>query len=280
MGLAVAASDSAPITVAQLRDVLLGVGAEPWAKVARFLPNIVAALLILALGYALSRLAQRASSGLLRRLGFDGLGRRVGLDRFLARAGVYAPASNVIGYLLFWLLLLTFLVSAADTLGLMTVSRTIESFVMYLPNVIAALVIFIVGMTVASFVQSVVRSGAESIGVDYAQVLARLAYGTLVIVAASLAIGQLQVETLLLNRIIQIVLVGAAAALAISLAFGTRDIARHIVAGVYLREMYEPGCHLTIGERHGILEEVGSISTRLRLDEGNIIRFPNGQVAD
>ena len=268
------------VSIEQLKDLLLNVGAEPWAKVAHFLPNIAAAVFILAVGFAISRLVQRACAGVLRRFGFDTIGKRVGFDSFLARSGIESSASYVVAYVLFWVLLLTFLVSAADTLGLTTVSRTIEAFVLYLPNVIAAVVIFIVGMTVAAVIQTIVLSGARSIGLDYAQLLARLAHGTLVIVAASLAISQLQVETLLLNRIIQIVLAAASVSLAIVLAFGTRDVARHIVAGVYLRDMYERGVTLTVGEHRGMREEIGSISTLLRLDEGTLVRIPNGQVSE
>jgi small-conductance mechanosensitive channel len=264
----------------QIKDLILTIGGDPWSKMVTFLPNLVGAILILVVGYIISKTLQRAGGAVLRRLGFDRLSARVGLDRFFQRGGLKTVPSALIGHLLFWLFMLTFLISAAETLGLSNVSRTIESMVMYLPNVIAAVVIFIVGITLAAFVRGVIQSAAESIGVDYAQALAKVAYGALVIVSSTLAIGQLQIETSLLNRIIQIVLIGAAAAVAFALGTGTRDIARHLVAGVYLRDIYQAGTRISVGEHTGSLEEVGPVVTRLRTGDGTFVNIPNAQLTE
>lgn len=264
----------------QIKEILLSIGGEPWNKTMAFLPNLLAAIVILLVGFAISKALQRASAAVLRRLGFDQLSARVGLDRFFRRGGLKSAPSALIGLLLFWLFMLTFLISAAETLGLTNVSQTIGALVHYLPNVIAAVVIFVVGLTVAAFVRGVVRSTAEGIGVEYAELLSNLAYGALVVVASTLAIGQLQVETTLLNRIIVIVIVGAAAAVAFALGTGTRDIARHLVAGVYLRDLYRTGTRLSVGEHSGALEEIGPVVTRLRTADGSVVNIPNAQLTE
>jgi small-conductance mechanosensitive channel len=268
----------------QLRDAIvvttLGLWHGLWAKVVAFIPNLAAALVLLVVGYALARIAQRVGTAVLQRVGLDRVALRVGVSGVLEQSGIRASAAEVVGHLLFWLLMLMFLVSAAETLGLPNVSETIDAFVLYVPRVIAAAVITVVGVTLASFAHDVVRSGAEGLGVEYARALGKLAYGVLLIVTASLALGQLRVETLLLNRVVEITLMAAGAGLALTLGLGTRDVARHIVAGVYLRDLYRPGMTLVIGEQSGAVQEVGTVVTRLRTPDGGSLFIPNGQLTE
>jgi small-conductance mechanosensitive channel len=266
----------------QLRDAIvmstMGLWKGLWAKMVAFIPNVLGALVLLAVGYVLAKLARHFTTALLQRIGFDRASSRIGLHGILEQANIRLTAGEIIGHIIFWLLMLTFLVSASETLGLPNVSQTIDAFVLYLPNVIGAAVIVVVGMTVASFVRDLVRSAAGSLGVDYAKALGSLAHGALLVVIASLAVGQLQIETVLLNRVVQIILIAAALALALAMGLGTRDIAAHIVAGVYLRDVYRPGMKLSMGENAGTVEEVGTIVTRLATDDGRSVFIPNGQL--
>ena len=268
----------------QLRDAItmatMGLWNGVWAKVFAFLPNLVGAALLLAAGYAVAKLARRLGTALLQRIGFDRASARVGLQGILEQAGIRVTPAEIVGHVVFWLLVLTFLVSAAETLGLPNVSQTIDAFVLYLPNVAGAAVIVVVGMTVATFVRDLVRSTAESLGVDYARTLGALAYGALVVVIASLAVGQLQIETVLFDRVVQIVLIAAGLALSLAMGLGTRRVAGHIVAGVYLRDVYRPGMTLAVDGDRGALEEIGTVVTRLRQPDGRAVYIPNGRLAE
>jgi hypothetical protein len=267
----------------QLRDAVvmttLGLWKGLWAKMIAFVPSLIGAAILLIVGYLVGKLARHFVVVLLRRVGFDSASSRVGLHRILERAGIVVTAAEVVGHVVFWLLMLTFLVSAAETLGLANVSQTIDAFVLYLPNVVGAAVIVVVGTTVAAFVRDMVRSGAEGLGIDYARALATLAHGALLVVIASLAIGQLQIETALLNRVVQIVLIATGLGIALAMGLGTRDIAGHIVAGVYLRDLYRPGAKLSVDHREGKLEEVGTIVTRLTTADGGSVYIPNSHLA-
>jgi small-conductance mechanosensitive channel len=264
----------------QLKDIMVAATANPWAKIVAFIPNVLGMLVILIVGYLVAKGLQRLGTVVLQRIGFDKLSSRVGLPTILDQAGIRATASEILGQLVFWLFMLTFLISAAETLGLGNVSQTIDAFVRYLPNVIGAVVIFIVGLTLAHFVRDLVRSGAEGLGVDYAKGLSNLAYGALIVVVGSLAVGQLQIETVLFNRVVEIVLIATGAALALALGLGTRDIAKHVVSGVYIRELYKPGTNLSVGEDSGSLQDVGTVITRIKTPEGRTIYIPNGQLTE
>lgn len=269
-------SEKLNVPLAAVWDPLQNLG----DRAAAFLPNLVAAAVILAIGYVVSAVLRRLSGGTLRRMGLDEATRRIGVRSNLDRAGIRSNVSDIIGTLVFWLFMLTFVISAAETMGLRDVSRTIDAFVRYLPNVIGAGVIVVVGLAIAHFVRGVVRSATSSLGLDYARGLSNLAYGVLVVVIASLAVGQLRINTALLDRLVEILLIASGGALGLALGLGTRDIAKQIVAGVYARDLFPAGAQLTIGEERGSLEEVGAVCMRLRTGDGRVLYVPNALITE
>ncbi len=263
-----------------LKDSVVGSVSELASTVAGFIPSLVGALVILILGYIVSKALQRFACGVLKRLRFDTASERAGLAESLGSIGVKLTPSDLVGKLVFWLFMLTTLISAADALGLQNVSHTIDSFVAYLPNVIGAALIVVIGLMLASFVRKLVEGTADRIGLEYAKPVAKLVYGVLLVVIGTLAIGQLQIETALLNRVIEIVLIAIGAALAISLGLGTRETAHNVVAGVYARESFQSGAKLIIGDHRGTVDHVGAVNTKIKSTDGSTFYIPNGQLLE
>ncbi len=235
-----------------------------WTKVAGFLPNLVSAIAIVVIGYFAARFVRFVLARFLARIGVNKLSERAGIAGILGNVGVVQDAAQLIGLIGFWLILLTFMISAADTLGLARVSSTIDDFVLYLPKVVGAAFVVLVGLFVARFVRGAVQGVAESVNASYARGLAVSVHALLVVVVVSLAIGQLDIETELLNFAVSIVLLSVGAAVALSLGLGTRDIAANIIAGVYARELFKPGQSIEIDEIKGKVVEVGTAKTVIK----------------
>ncbi|HDZ55450.1 MAG TPA: mechanosensitive ion channel [Pseudomonas xinjiangensis] len=251
-----------------------------WAKVASFIPDLIAALLIVILGFVVAKIIDTVLSKGLAKLGLDRLMAGAGVSKLLGRVGIHAPVSSVIGKIVYWFVILIFVVSAAETLGLARVSSTLDEFALYLPKVLGAALILLAGLLLSHLVSGIVRGAAEGIGVDYASGLGRFAQGLLVIITVSLAIGQLQIETALLNTVIAIVLVSFGAAAALALGLGSRQIVSQILAGVYVRELYQVGDRITVGGVQGVIDEIGTVKTSLVDDEGAIISIANRMLLD
>ena len=246
-----------------------------WTKVAVFIPNLLGAFIIVIIGYFLSLVLARLTTTILRKVKFETASEKTGLDGTLSRVGIKSSASEIVGKLVFWLFMLTILISASETLGLENVSRTINTFVEYLPNVIAAALIVVLGLLLAHFVRTVVETAAEGLGFGYARAVSRLAYIVLIAVVGILAIDQLGIETGLLDRVVEIILIAAGAALAIALGLGTRGVAKSIVSGVYARDLYKSGSKLQVLDYEGTVDSVGSITTSIRTQDGELIHIPN-----
>ena len=246
-----------------------------WSKVAGFIPNLFVALVLVLLGFVVAKLLDTLLSKLLGKVGLDRLMTGTGLTKLLARVGIHASVSTLIGKIVYWFVLLIFLVSAAESLGLQRVSATLDVLALYLPKVFGAALVLLAGVLLAQLVSSLVRGAAEGVGLEYANGLGRVAQGLVIIISISVAIGQLEIKTDLLNNVIAIVLISVGLAVALALGLGSRDIASQILAGIYVRELYQVGQQVQVAEVEGQIEEIGTVKTTLLTDTGELVSVAN-----
>ncbi|TLX53706.1 mechanosensitive ion channel family protein [Stutzerimonas nosocomialis] len=254
---------------------LLSAMSSLWASVAAFLPRLFGALIVVVLGFVIAKLLDTLLSKVLARLGLDRLMAGTGLTKLLARVGIRAPVSTLIGKIVYWFVLLIFLVSAAESLGLERVSSTLDVLALYIPKVFGAALILLAGVLLAQLVSGLVRGAAEGVGLDYAGGLARLAQGMVIIISISVAIGQLEVKTELLNYVIAIVLISVGLAVALAFGLGSRELVAQILAGIYIRELYEVGQRIGLADVEGQIEEIGTVKTLLLTDNGELVSVAN-----
>ena len=243
-------------------------------KLLAFAPNIIAALLMLVLGYIIAKFISFLISRLFARIGINKLSDKVGLSSTIADAGFDSKLSHMMGAVFFWIVMLTFIVSAAEALGLERVSGTIDDFVLYLPKVIAASIILLSGLFVSNFVRNGIKTGASAVSADYSKVLSNAAYGFLVVISVVLAISQLDIDVTLINRVLQILLLTVAVAVMLSMGLGTKEISSNVMAGIYLRDVYKVGASIEVDGFSGVVSRVGTTKTELE-NESESVSIPN-----
>jgi hypothetical protein len=203
-----------------------------FAQLAERLPALAGALLILFAGYLLARLAGR---------GVDRLLARAGLNRWLLRgqgsgpAGVITarrPASRVAGNIAFWVIMFTVVLLAADWLGLDSLENVFKELVDYIPSVIAAVAIILLGIILGEFVDGLIVASAGAVhgGVT----LARVGRGGVILLAVFMALQELGVATEIVTTAFAIIFGALALAFALSFGLGNREL-----AGEITREWYE-----------------------------------------
>ncbi len=253
----------------------LGAMSALWQPVAAFIPRLFGALLLVAIGFVVAKLLDTLLSKVLAKIGLDRLVAGTGATKLLGRAGIRMPISVLLGKIVYWFVLLIFLVSAAESLGLARVSATLDMLALYVPKVFGAGLILLVGILLAQLVNGLVRGAAESVGLEYSAGLGRIAQGLVIIIIISVAIGQLEVKTELLNYVIAIALISIGLAVALAFGLGSRELVSQILAGIYVRELYEVGQRVRIEELEGSIEEIGTAKTLLLTDEGELISVAN-----
>ncbi|MBZ0269815.1 hypothetical protein K8I85_16820 [bacterium] len=245
------------------RQVLSDSLGQLLAQAAGILPGLVAAAFIVAIGWIVSKLVERVVARLFERVGLDRASDRLRVTDVLRQAGVKRSASRLLGGLLFWILMLTFVLSAVDTLGLTTVASTIDRLIEFLPNVLAAALILIAGLLAGRFVEHVVRSGASVANEPQARALGVGARAIVVVVVISLALETLGIRTTLLVTLACVLVAALALTMGMAFALGAKPVMTHILAGHFLRQSLAAGLAVEVNGRKGVVERVGVVETLL-----------------
>jgi len=216
--------------VTQLWQRLQQGGAQLWS----ILPSLLFATVILIAGYFLARLIERWTDALLLRLNFNKVAEAGGLSEAMGRTGTRLDPIHAIGKLLFWLVMLVVILLASSALGLESINTMFGTMLSYIPTLVAAIVIVILGMIVGEFVRAIVLASAG--GVEGVPVLAKIAKAAVVIIAVFMAVQQLGIAEEIVTAAFTLIL--GAIALASGLAFG---LGNRQLAGEITRRWYEEG---------------------------------------
>jgi small-conductance mechanosensitive channel len=254
---------------------------DMWAKALEMVPKLAAMLVILLVGYIVARVLRWLARTVLSKLQVDMACDKIGLHEVTQSLGIKAPASHILAQLIFWSIMLTFLVASVDALGMSSVTNAINSVLSYIPNVIGATVMLVFGLMLANLARQMIGGACERLGIEYGHAVGNLAYGIIVIMVGSLVIGQLNMNTALVDRMIEITVMAVGAALALALGFGTRDMAKQVVAGVYARESFPAGSKLDLGDQQkGTVQSVRAVNTAIEREDGRIVVIPNAELME
>lgn len=206
---------------------------QGFVEIGEFVPRLAAAIGILIVGVVLAKLVERGVAFVLRRIGFDRWMREGGVTEALERAGTTLDASAVVGKLVFWAIMLLVIILGANALGVSAVSVLFSELVSYIPNVIAAVIVLVLGTLLGEFVKDLVLASAG--GLSGAPTLARAAKAAVILLATFMALEQLDIAQDIV-LVFFIAVVGAAAlAAGIAFGFGGRDVAAAVIQEWYVR---------------------------------------------
>src|ERR687897_276248 len=182
------------------------------------IPRVIGFALVLIVGWVISSLFARGVQALLHAVKFNELARRSGFADFVQKMGVRNDSSGVIANIVKWFVRLIALVVAFDTLGLPAVSNVLQQLLLWLPNLVVALVVLVIGGLAANALSQLVRGSTAQAGFRNPELLATVAKVAVWGIAIVVAVNQLGIATTLINTLL-IGLVGAFS-LAFGLAFG------------------------------------------------------------
>lgn len=251
-----------------------GLWEDTIGAVVMWLPNLLGSLALLLIGWLVARMAQFIIGGLLRRLRLDSLTERVGISRILSNAGMDPSVSSLLARLTYWLILFVFVLAAVESLGLIGFADTLNQLVGYLPNVLAAALILLLGSLIAQVVGDALREMTTRAGVAAGPALGQVVRYTLLIFAVILALAQLGIQTDLLIIAASSLLVATSLALALAFGIGSRDLARNIMAGFHAKESFEEGQRLDVRGHSGELLSIGAVKSLIKTSNGTL-SLPN-----
>jgi len=196
------------------------------------IPALLGALIIVFAGYLLAKVLERVVDRGLRKIGLNSMLARGGVMEAVERSGAHLNPTRVLSNLVFWLVMFAVILVAANALGLESLATVFGELVSYIPSVIAAIVIILVGIVLGQFVGGLIAASAGAL--HGGRALARVGSGGVILLAVFMALQELGIATDIVTTAFAILF--GAIALAIALAFG---LGNRELAGEIMREWYD-----------------------------------------
>jgi mechanosensitive ion channel-like protein len=193
------------------------------------IPRLIGFALVLVVGWVVSSLLARGMTALLHAIRFNDLARRSGLADFVQKMGVRQDASSVMAGIVKWFIRLMTLVVAFDLLGLPAVSVVLQQLLLWLPNLVVALVVLVIGGLAAKAFSRLVRGTAAEAGLGNPEVLAAVTRVAVWSFTLLVAVSQLGIATNVIDALVAGVVGALALATGLAFGLGGRDQAARIL---------------------------------------------------
>lgn len=210
-------------------DILVQAFYDTGVTLIAFLPNVIVAVVVFTLGWALGSLVGRAVSHLITVVRIDKALHKAGLDKVSERAGVNISIAGFFGGIIKWLVVVAFTVASAEILGLSQVTRLLTDILVYIPQVLVAAIVLVIAMLVGDFVKRLVDHSTRGIGMR-GHFAAQVAKWSIIVVGGIFpALTQLRIAQGLVEVLFTGVVFALSLALGLAFGLGGRDAAAQAI---------------------------------------------------
>jgi hypothetical protein len=215
------------------QQALLMSWGEVWTSFLGILPSLLGAIVVFAIGLILAYWAKRLVIEGLRVIRFGSLTKSAGIDQYLTKADIKLTFAELLGTIVEWIIILVFFLAVVDILGLSVVSQVLAGVLSYIPNVVAAALIFAAGYIVAGLADTLVRGALASVDHQIARPIGRLARWVIIIVTLFAAIDQLKVAQGLIATFFQGLTYTIVLVVGLSVGLGAKDLVSKVLNDWY-----------------------------------------------
>jgi hypothetical protein len=210
-------------------DMLMDATREFLHQTAAFLPKLLLALLVVAVGWLIAKAARFAVERALRAINFNVLTERAGTDNFLRQAGMVGDTTTLFGLLAFWLVILAALIMAFNGMGLTYIPDLLGRVVLFAPKLLIAMLIMVFGAYFAGIVGNAVQNYCADARIADAEVLGRIVQSAIMLFVVMIALSQVEVGGDIVQRTFLIILGGLMLAFALAFGLGGREWAASLL---------------------------------------------------
>ncbi len=234
------------------------------AQFVQFVPRLIGCAIILLVGYLIAKAVAALVSKLLGRVGFDRIGDKLNEISFIKQLKTEIKLSQIVAKVLYYFILLVFLTAATETLGIPAITKMIASIVDFIPQLIAAAIMLQVGIMVADVIKNAVTSLCKSFHIASAKLIGNIVFIFFLVITFISALGQIGIETALLESSFNLILGGIVAAFAIGYGIASRDVLANMIAAMYSRNKYQEGQVVQLDDVRGTITNIDNVSVTIQ----------------
>ena len=249
-------------------------------KIGGYLPNVLGAIVVLTIGWFGAKILRGATVRILRVCGIVELSKKIKFHDMLTKVGVTNTLDQIIGSLVYFMVLFIFLISASEILGFKLVLDTLNKFIAYLPHIFGAFLIIIIALYLAKVIKDGLASASTSLNIAYAGAISSMLEILIVGFGIVMALTELGLDMTIFTANITIIISGIVLALALSIGLGSRSIMSNVLARYYTAQLFHVGDSVSLGGEKGTIIKVTPVSILIQTEDGEQLYIPNERIIE
>lgn len=254
-----------------ISEILRNIFATLISQFEDFVPRVFGCLLILIIGYLVAKGVKIIVKQILSKIGFDRIGDRLNEIGIIKQLKTAVSLSDIVAKIFYYYLLLIFLTLAAEKLGVDTITNMVLSLVNFIPKLIAGAIMLQIGIMLSDAIKTAVTALCKSFNIASAKLIGNIAFVFFLIITFITALGQIGIETALLESSFILVIGGVVAAFAIGYGIASRDVMANIISSFYSKKNYREGQVIRIDDVKGVITKIDNTSITIVNDTSTTI---------
>jgi len=200
-----------------------------WEQLLQFLPQLVIGILLMVAGLLIAKLLRKIVVKFLKLVRLDVAAEKAGIENFLIKGGIHYTTVNVLANIVYWFLIFAFTLAVLQSLGLDAAKELFNKILLYIPNVIVAVLVLIFGTLFAKFVRGAAYTYLSNIRISGAEFISNIAYWAIIFLVISMTLQQLSLGGQVLISAFEIAFGGLCLGLAIAFGLAGKEWATQIL---------------------------------------------------
>lgn len=255
----------------QNKDTAIESLSSMWPEITRIALNVVGALVILVVGWLITKIIVRLIKKGLKLAKVNKLDDKLNEIEIFEGKQLHFDTIKVVSTFLKWMIYIMLLIVVSDVLNLKIISEQISNFLGYLPQLFVGLIIFTLGLLFSNFVKKALKSLFDSMDLSGGKMISQIVFFLLIIFISITALNQAGVNTDIITNNLTMILAAFLLSFALAFGLGAKEVVADLLRTFYTRKTYEVGKKIEFENKVYEIDSINNISIVLKNSEGKLI---------
>ncbi len=244
---------------------------ELWYSVADIAPKLLVAVIGFIIAMIVIRLVLSILKRILLAVKINKLDEHINKIEIVEGKSLNINFLNIILKTLKWVLYFVLFMVITEVLQLTMLSEGLKSILGYLPQIITALAIFVIGLLFANFIKKSLKDLFESMDLSGGKAISQMIFFIILIFVSITALNQAGIDTSIITSNVTLIFGSILVAFTIAFGLGAKDIVGNMLRMYYTRRRFEIGQRIKFLDKEGVIESVDDLSMTLKTSSGKLI---------
>jgi len=257
--------------ISQLSSFKLTFLEDIWNQILELMPKLLLGLGFIIIAWIVIKIINFILKKLLKLSKIDAITTKLNEAKLFGKSDYKVVPSEIVLKFVKYIMILIFVVIASEMLGLTIVSEGIGKFIAYLPILISALLIFVIGVYIGSIIKNTIINTFKSLEFSGGNLVSNIVFYAIVIVISITSLNQAGVNTDIITNNLTLILGAILISFTIAFGLGSRDVVLRLLFGFYSRKNFEIGQRVKIKKVEGVIKQIDNLCITIDTNEGIVV---------